>query len=891
MHPLASIPRLLSALAAADAPLVIVIDLPGAETPQEQAAPLDLSELPSAPKRPPTDAPERDWVTFREAERSWQAAKLSHEAQRQAKNDAEAAVRSAVRARQSADRRAASATGGIESGLNGLRAFRVLGARSTRRALGERTRDLVGCEKFEECIAPWANELGAQYVITVSALRDEEAVFASWILLDEAAVVLSHAKLEPGQSASTLVTTMYEPIRLGERNRALQSAERAAQTLDWEGARGWAERAILLDADSGAARFAAGRAAFEQGDIRGARRHLDTAIEREHELGEAHHLLGLIALRKSQAEAAPAFRAALDAGRESFEAHLTLAAVIADENEQSNAKAQVHLNRALELSPGHGEASFLLGELRWKSRQSQQARPLLEAAIRGGHRTGEAHHLLGQIATHEKRTADAVRHFAAGRDLGVTDAGALLVLARAWAPNNPGDAAVAYAEARRRGEQDAQIDLELGRAAFAAGDVTTARAALRRATHSEAHRGPANDQLGRMYLALGNLAVAARYFRDAVEARTDSYEARVALGSVSAAGGRSEEALEHFRAALERRPKDGPASLGTARALLALGREEQARPHLLRSAHAEHQPALAYELLATLETNAGDEAAALEHLRAAGKAGSDEPDVFRRLARRTRDDEALHHWQTVLELLPGDAEASFALGVEAHRSGALERAVALLTPLTRSRTWRAEAHQRLGQIAEQGGQSAIALAHFEKTARYRPADFALLVSLGRNARDAGQTDLAHGYLNRALAFRPVEGKLLLWLGEVELARKRLSQAQAYLGRALTAGYRPAEVHHALAIAALGLDDELTARTHFAAAAKGGIESARGELTLATAAADAKKIEIALTHLTAAARRARIDGNGELYAEAMGRGRELAKDPEAFEKRAGPPPTP
>ena len=131
----------------------------------------------------------------------------------------------------------------------------------------------------------------------------------------------------------------------------------------------------------------------------------------------------------------------------------------------------------------------------------------------------------------------------------------------------------------------------------------------------------------------------------------------------------------------------------------------------------------------------------------------------------------------------------------------------------------------------------------------------------------------------------------MWLGNIELARARHYAARAYFRRALTTGFRNAEAHHGLALALLGLEDEVDAREHFTRAKKGGIESARGELTLATAAIEAEKAEQALGHLAAAARRARIDGDATLYAEALTRGKELAEDPAAFEEKAGPPPTP
>ncbi len=800
------------ALGAAPVPIVAVIDLPAPATPEE-SAPLPPEPVePVVPVAPDSaGGDETAWAAFREAQAAYESAREQAQAMAAARREAERAARDAARARVRADRYAAALTTSVEQALRRTGVFEVRTARAVRVAAGEAIESLRECEPAG-CLLGLAALAEVAYVVTLRAEVGAPEIEVTLVELRRAAsptptdappapepVVLGEGSVPVGGSARDLIPHLFVRAMATELERCCAHAERAAAGLAWGDALDWLGRCLRIDSNHGPALFLAGRAFFEQGDLRGAEKRLRQAILQEEEVGEASHLLALIALRKRRETAAAGlFEAAIASGRDSFEARLLLGRLASG---RDAAAAVEHLERAVTMRPNHGEASFLLGMLFSLGGQAEPARRYLEIAVAADHRAGDAHFEIGALARQAGDDGRAVSHLEAAREFGRTTAEVLLYVGRHHVISDPAHAVVILAEARRKGARAEDLDFNLGRAALAAGETAIGLAALKRALGQEAHAADARLLLAQAYVELGNIPVAASHYGPAIRMGRDSYAARVVIAEAAGLRGDAEQALEHYLAALAHRPGDGRASYGAALVLLGEKEVAAAVPHLERAVAAGHRVAEGHARLGRAVRSLGDREASLTHFAAAAAAGSDEPMVFRALARasdRGGDiDGAVELWGRVLALVPGDAEASFRRGKLRFLQARPEAAQPLLEHAAKSRAYEGRAHRLLARIARARRDPVRALFHYEAAVKIEAADFELFANAGWAALEAGRDDRARYFLARALAFRPGDGKIGFALGGIDLRAGRHREARAFFRVALAAGVRVAEAERYL----------------------------------------------------------------------------------------------
>jgi tetratricopeptide (TPR) repeat protein len=121
----------------------------------------------------------------------------------------------------------------------------------------------------------------------------------------------------------------------------------------------------------------------------------------------------------------------------------------------------------------------------------------------------------------------------------------------------------------------------------------------------------------------------------------------------------------------------------------------------------------------------------------------------------------------------------------------------------------------LGHLYIGRGDTARAIASFERVVALRPDELPALVRLGRLHHDQGRTDDAERYFARAHTVDPSSVAVLAALGQVALARDDYATASAHLERALAIDPQALALHSPLAMAYRGLGDLARAEDHLA----------------------------------------------------------------------------
>ncbi|HEV2818476.1 MAG TPA: putative 2OG-Fe(II) oxygenase [Allosphingosinicella sp.] len=126
----------------------------------------------------------------------------------------------------------------------------------------------------------------------------------------------------------------------------------------------------------------------------------------------------------------------------------------------------------------------------------------------------------------------------------------------------------------------------------------------------------------------------------------------------------------------------------------------------------------------------------------------------------------------------GDADAVFAAGAKAVKSGLEAAALPLLERAVEKHPGDARVWQVLGLAQRKLEDLAPAVAAFEKAAALAPGDALIAHSLARSALEAGMP--AIGLYERALALAPNDGSVLLGRAAAQLAEGRIAEAIAGL---------------------------------------------------------------------------------------------------------------
>jgi protein O-mannosyl-transferase len=115
---------------------------------------------------------------------------------------------------------------------------------------------------------------------------------------------------------------------------------------------------------------------------------------------------------------------------------------------------------------------------------------------------------------------------------------------------------------------------------------------------------------------------------------------------------------------------------------------------------------------------------------------------------------AMIHFQQALEIQPNSAETHCNLGAILRRQGQLENAVAHLQKALALQPDFFEAHGNLGIALFESGRTDEAIAHFTKASELRPGDAFAHFNLGHALLKSGRVDEAIMHFQKTLALRP-----------------------------------------------------------------------------------------------------------------------------------------
>ena len=231
------------------------------------------------------------------------------------------------------------------------------------------------------------------------------------------------------------------------------------------------------------------------------------------------------------------------------------------------------------------------------------------------------------------------------------------------------------------------IQHDLGLACLEVGHVTDAIAAFRRAVVSDPRYADAHFRLGIALEKLGDMGGAIAAYDRATKLLPTLAEAWFRAGALVHTLGHREEAIGCFRRAAETAAKTSYGRLGKARALLIEDRNQEAERVLREALVADPENAMAYDLLGNLLSEVG------------------------------RFDEARACFERAISMAPLLAGSYYELvrcrRVTSHDDGLLQQMEAALATPGLEATQRHRLHLAIGKAADDLGDYALAMQHFD----------------------------------------------------------------------------------------------------------------------------------------------------------------------------------
>jgi tetratricopeptide (TPR) repeat protein len=251
----------------------------------------------------------------------------------------------------------------------------------------------------------------------------------------------------------------------------------------------------------------------------------------------------------------------------------------------------------------------------------------------------------------------------------------------------PADAIAPLREATLLQPSNPIIEHDLGLACLEVGRVTDAVAALKRAIASDPRYADAYFRLGIALEKLGDIGEAIVAYDRATELLPSLTEAWFRAGALVYTLGHRDEAIGCFRRAAETGPKTSFGRLGKARALLTEDRDQEAEKVLRKTLALDRTNALAHDLLGNL------------------------------LSERGRFDEAHDCFERAIAIAPLLAGSYYDLvrcrPVTKDDGGLLQRMDAALATPGLEAGQRLRLHLALGKAADDLGDYALAMQHFD----------------------------------------------------------------------------------------------------------------------------------------------------------------------------------
>ncbi len=272
---------------------------------------------------------------------------------------------------------------------------------------------------------------------------------------------------------------------------------------------------------------------------------------------------------------------------------------------------------------------------------------------------------------------------------------ALIALAaQALKAGRPADAVLPLSEAAGLQPCDADIHHDLGLALLEVGRVRDAVAAFKQAVAINPRYADAYFRLGMALEKLGNLGSAVAAYDRATEIQPSLTEAWFRAGALVHTMGHREQAIGCFRRAAATGPKTSFGRLGAARALLTEDRDDEAERVLRKALTVDPENALAHDLLGNL------------------------------LAESGRFQEAHACFTRAVTIAPLLAGSYYDLvrcrPVTQADRGLLQRMEAALATPELEAGQRQRVHLALGKAADDLGEYALAMRHFDAADALRP---------------------------------------------------------------------------------------------------------------------------------------------------------------------------
>ncbi len=765
------------------APTVGIFVMPVQKLEVERASIPETTKKPVKPKAPNQSAPEADWNAYRQQMNSYEAILSAYLSTGTRHSALVAAQRAARATRALSDKKLVELGYSIEYNLRQMSIFKVLSDYQTKYPTGFK------CQA-DVCLEEVAAKSSSSSLIVLMTVSGSTEAAARWVTFDAvhpAGQTIADHTMVLGRSAREAIKAFAAPALRWELRAALEMAKRSASALDWKAMRFAAQRALMIDGHNALAHTLSGRALFELGELSSAETQLRLAEDQLPDgvpKGEVAQLRALIFLRWRREDLAQdAFMRALSMGAGGFEARLFVGRSLVEQHAQqkrgdaesvrSMLQAEKTLRAALDERPRHGEANYLLGMVYLWQGNVAHAVPAFLAAVDADYRAPEAHLHLGMLAGAAGKLSLAQRHLELAHMGGQQSAASLLLMGHILRHSDKKRALSILQRARALGIVGSahglhfDIDMVIAGLAMDLQDLTTAITAFRRASTRSEQAVAAHTRLEAIALEQNNIPQAAVHRRVLIDLGQDTSAGREVLARAAALRGRVEEEEGHLRAGLKLSSHYVQLNLHLARLLFKHKGAVAARPYYLKvektalTPHAEVERALG---LADVET--GRLHSAVKHLRSAIQNGPQDERLLRSLARSLNqiDDstpaQRQEIWKLLIEHNPGDAEASLNLGLLFFQAADHDAALPFLRHASGSRTYRAQAHQVLGDIAFADDRAQEALTHYLASARYAPADVDLLMAIGKVAELLGDLETARHYVVRALAFYPQDIRLL-----------------------------------------------------------------------------------------------------------------------------------
>jgi len=360
------------------------------------------------------------------------------------------------------------------------------------------------------------------------------------------------------------------------------------------------------------------------------------------------------------------------------------------------------------------------------------------------------------------------------------------------------DALAVLKRAESAGASGATLQLALGQAFLASGDVERAKKTFSDALAETPGLAVARLGLAAALKAAGNLAGAKAELDTLMSQASDTPGLRQALAELQVAQGQREQALATYRSEIEAGRATPSLKLAAARLALDTGHADLARDIAEKIVAENPETPGALVLLGRARRAIGDLPGALAELRRA-LAFESTPELHFEYGRALLESGSADEGLAELELAPTLAAASVERARVFLRRGDAERAVGPLEVAVKQAPTNAEAWLLLGNAYDRLGTTAKAEAAWKSAVKADGSASEPRYRLGRLLMDQGQTGAALLQLRLAVPKLPPNAvwapDFYFQLGYAERARGTRPGATAALKKYLTLAPSDAPARH------------------------------------------------------------------------------------------------